>query len=107
MSSKDRLLGGSLLGLLTTGMYDSPLAIYREYVQNSADAIGTSELVGDGKVRIHLDPTNLAVRIRDNGPGLSHQGAIRSLVPLGRSKKSLGVSRGFRGIGRLAGACFR
>ena len=106
MSSRDRLLGGSLLRLLTTGMYDDPLAIYREYVQNSADAIGGSGRAVDGRIRIDLDPANLVVRIRDNGPGLSHQGAIRALLPLGRSRKRLGVSRGFRGVGRLAGLAF-
>ena len=32
------VIGTGILGLVTTAMYDNPLAIYREYIQNSADA---------------------------------------------------------------------
>lgn len=97
-------LGPSLLRLVTSGMYDDPLALYREYLQNAADsAEGSRE---PAQVEIRLDPRRSSVRIRDYGPGLSFQEAVEALVPIGQSGKHAGSHRGFRGIGRLAGLPF-
>ena len=38
LSISTSLIGGGLLNLLTVGTYNNPLAIYREYIQNAADA---------------------------------------------------------------------
>ena len=100
------LVGGDIFGLITVGMYNNPLAIYREYIQNAADAAATSDRVQSGKVEIKLDPAKLRIRIRDNGPGLSLDVALRTLLPIARSDKKWGTDRGFRGIGRLAGLAF-
>lgn len=98
------LVGGNVLSLITAGMYDDPLAIYREYIQNSADAI--SPLDPAGRVEIDIDPVARSIRIRDNGPGLSRAEAVRALVVVADSDKQPGIHRGFRGIGRLSGlAC--
>ena len=100
------LVGGDILSLVTAGMYDNPLAIYREYIQNIADALSNTGNAANGKVEIDIDPSTLRVRIRDNGPGLSHKAAIRALLPIARSQKRRGIDRGFRGIGRLSGLAF-
>ena len=102
----DAFIGGSILSLITTGMYVSPLAIYREYLQNAADAIASSSKQHNGKVEITLNLTGLCVTIRDDGPGLSHEQAVRELVPISRSQKQRLRDRGFRGIGRLSGLAF-
>ena len=100
------LLGAGLLGLVTTGMYDDPLSMYREYIQNAADAVAGSGLPGRARVDIAIDVTERRIRIRDNGPGLSREEALERLLPIGRSDKILGIDRGFRGVGRLAGLAF-
>ncbi len=100
------LSGAGLLGLVTTGMYDTPLSMYREYLQNAADAVGDSGLLGRARVDIGIDVTERRIRIRDNGPGLSQREALERLLPIGRSDKTLGIDRGFRGVGRLAGLAF-
>ncbi len=100
------LSGAGLLGLVTTGMYDDPLSMYREYIQNAADAVTGSGFPGNARVDIEIDVTARRVRIRDNGPGLSPEDALERLLPIGRSDKRLGIDRGFRGIGRLAGLAF-
>ena len=100
------LIGVGLLGIITAGMYDSPLCMYREYIQNSADALAGSVHTCPARVDITLDPTARRVRIRDNGPGLSYEDALNRLLPIGRSNKTLGIDRGFRGIGRLAALPF-
>ena len=65
------LSGAGLLGIVTTGMYDNPLSMYREYIQNAADAVAGN---GGGperpRVDISIDIAGRRVRIRDNGPGL-------------------------------------
>lgn len=93
------VVGGGVLGLVTGGTYDNPLAIYREYIQNAADAAA-------GRVEIEIDQSEMRVRIRDDGPGLSADEALRSLLPIAHSRKDRGTHRGFRGIGRLSGLAF-
>lgn len=100
------LVGSDIIGLITVGMYDHPLSIYREYIQNAADAISSSTGICEGRVEINIDPRRLRIKIRDNGPGLSHREAVRALLPIGRSEKQRGTDRGFRGIGRLSGLAF-
>ena len=85
-------------------MYDDPLALFREYLQNAADS--AAETSKPGRVEIDLDLRLAQIRIRDYGPGLTAQQAIGSLVPVGQSTKSAANHRGFRGIGRLAGLPF-
>ena len=98
-------IGADVLGLITSGIYDTPLAAIREYIQNAADAYAS---VGDmhGRVEIWADPAELRLTIRDYGPGLSAEDALRNLVPVARSYKIIEQDRGFRGIGRLAGLAF-
>ncbi len=98
-------VGGDILGLITSGMYDTPLASIREYIQNSADAYAS---VGNmhGRVDICTDPANLCLIIRDYGPGLNADEAVRALLPVARSQKAPQKDRGFRGIGRLGGLAF-
>ena len=100
------LSGVGLLGLVTTGMYDTPLSMYREYIQNAADAVAGSGLSERARVDVAIDVSGRQIRIRDNGPGLSREEALEQLLPIGRSDKTLGIDRGFRGIGRLAGLAF-
>lgn len=100
------LVGADILNLVTTGMYHTPLAIYREYIQNCADAIEGSRWADKGHVDVSVNPGERNVRIRDNGPGLTHTEAKRELIPIARSRKRRGADRGFRGIGRLSGLAF-
>lgn len=106
MSTPVSLVGNDVLGLITTGMYDNPLAAYREYIQNAADAICSAEVGEAGRVEIKIAPSQLCVTIRDDGPGLTHEAAVRALLPIAQSQKRRESDRGFRGIGRLAGLAF-
>lgn len=100
------LIGAGLLALVTTGLYDEPLSMYREYLQNAADAAAGSSAARECRVDIIIDVTDRRVRIRDNGPGLGHADTLDRLLPIGRSNKTPGIDRGIRGIGRLAGLAF-
>lgn len=100
------LSGAGLLGLVTTGLYDDPLSMYREYIQNSADAAEGSSIPREARVDITVDAMRRYIKIHDNGPGLARDEAFERLLPIGRSEKRLGTDRGFRGVGRLAGLAF-
>ena len=99
-------VGASVFNLLTIGMYDSPLAVYREYVQNACDAIRSDSSVTDSTVYIRVDPLNRCVTVRDTGPGLPRHAVERELVTVAQSSKQRGTDIGFRGIGRLCGLAF-
>ena len=98
-------VGPSILGLVTSGIYDDPLAIYREYIQNAVDELSRMDGV-EGTVEIAIDVRKKRVSICDNGPGLTYQECLEDLIPIAQSKKCLGRDRGFRGIGRLCGLAF-
>lgn len=106
MGTPVSLVGSDVLGLITAGMYDNPLTVYREYIQNAADAISSAGDEGGGTIEIEIDPSRLCVTIRDDGPGLNHEAAVRALLPIAQSQKRRESDRGFRGIGRLAGLAF-
>lgn len=104
----DPLIGKDILELLSSSMYVDPRAIYREYVQNSADAIDEAYASGllegerAGRIDIAIDSANRSISIRDNGVGVAAKDAERVLTSFGASRKRGSVARGFRGVGRLA-----
>src|SRR5581483_4811833 len=106
--SNPPVIGKDILELLSSAMYLDPRAIFREYIQNAADAIDdaieSGVLRGDtpGRVEVSLDPADRTIRIRDNGAGIPAAQAERVLTSFGASAKRGRGARGFRGVGRLS-----
>lgn len=106
---EDVVIGKDVLELLSSSMYVDPMSIYREYVQNSADAIDDARSQGvlgpksKGTVQISFDVPNRTVRIRDNGTGIEKTHFKARMTAFGGSRKRGTKARGFRGVGRLAG----
>lgn len=101
--------GMYLLETLTSGMYNEPLSIYREYIQNAVDSIDIAKRKSNKttmKVNIELDPFEKCIKISDNGFGIPIKYANQVLSTIGNSNKSDIGLRGFRGIGRLGGIAF-
>ena len=105
----DVVIGKDVLELLSTSMYVDPMTIYREYVQNAADAIdeardqGLLQTNDPGAVTVAVNAVARTIRIRDNGTGIPWNRFVRQLSALGASGKRGSKARGFRGVGRLAG----
>jgi hypothetical protein len=103
------VVGKDILELLSSSMYIEPMTIYREYIQNAADAIDEAYRLGclkptePRKVQIHVDSENRSVRIHDNGSGVAGSNFEERLTAFGASTKRGTRARGFRGVGRLAG----
>ncbi len=103
--------GKFLLEILTKGMYSNPLHVYREYIQNSTDAIDKAVDEGllsmsEAAIHIQIDDKKQRIIIRDNGIGMSSKIAKTKLLDVGASDKDGINERGFRGIGRLAGLAY-
>jgi len=99
--------GMFLLENLTSGMYNDPLIVYREYIQNAVDAIDLKRNKRGAQVKIDIDPFNKTITIADNGIGIPAELANNVLSSIGSSnKKDNNGLRGFRGIGRLGGLAF-
>jgi len=103
------VVGKDILEVLSSAMYVDPLAIYREYIQNAADAIDDARRDGVlgagevGNVEIEIDLETRATKIRDNGTGIPADDFENRMTSFGASVKRGTNSRGFRGVGRLSG----
>jgi hypothetical protein len=105
--SEQIYVGKDVLELLSSSMYVDPLSMYREYIQNSADAFDLESEKEPGKnrgsVRIKIDRQERSILITDDGLGLNEKDFYRRLTSIGGSAKRGTNARGFRGVGRLAG----
>lgn len=103
-----RIVGKNVLESLTTGMYSDSRIVYREYIQNSTDAIDAAIkegiiTKGDGEIKIQIDHIKNQISIQDNGIGIPSSDVYNRLGDIGKSEKDFKEQRGFRGIGRLGG----
>lgn len=110
--SEQVVIGKNIIEILTTGMYDNPLVIYREYIQNSVDSINHAlglnlfEDIRDGEVHIKIDPNEKYIEVYDNAVGIPFDEAWHVLTSIAASTKDRNKHLGFRGIGRLAGLAY-
>ncbi len=110
-ASSEYVFGANILDNLTTGMYTDSRIIYREYIQNACDSIDVAKRTGilcsgKGEIEIYTDDLKRSITIRDNGTGVSALAFRRTLGNIADSDKTLGESKGFRGIGRLCGLAY-
>src|ERR1700684_2915492 len=109
---EDIRIGKDVIEILTSGMYVSPVTIYREYIQNAADSIDAARSEGilssrsRGRVAVELDHATRSERIRDNGVAIAASAALSTLLSVGASPKRGTQARGFRGVGRLSGLAY-
>ena len=102
------IIGKYTLESLTDGMYASPIDLYREYIQNSVDSFDSAKMenlpfANDTLLKITVDDKDKRIVFFDNGCGIRESEAVSTLIDIGNSRKTRMESRGFRGIGRLAG----
>lgn len=107
----DISIGKFTLESLTTGMYSDARIVFREYIQNSVDAL--EEAVRSGvlepssmRIDITIDELNQYIAVRDNGIGIHESMVLHTLLSVGNSSKRHSKNRGFRGIGRLGGMSY-
>lgn len=105
------IVGANILENLTTGMYKDSQIIFREYIQNSCDAIDAAIskkilAADEGKIEIWIDTDKRQISIEDNGTGISSGEFETILKSIAQSSKQIETEKGFRGIGRLCGLAY-
>lgn len=99
-------IGKGLLKICMGDNYTDATVVFREYVQNSIDAIYEAEKLGitdNTNNYVSIDVSSSNVRIMDRGTGVKASDIGPVLVNLGKSTKSIS-DIGRYGIGRLSGA---
>lgn len=107
-------VGKGILETITIALYENPIILFREYVQNSLDA--HNKAVDNGKssikdfnVTIDVDNEKQKIVIKDNGYGISSYKLFENrMLSIGSSDKGEDRTKyiGFRGIGRISGLPF-
>ena len=106
VSPADIITGSHIIDIISSGMYNDPKMVLREYIQNSSDSLDEAIRNGlitesEAKIHIELKGKERILRIRDNGVGVSRKKLKRTLCSIASSEKEQSDKRGFRGIGRL------
>lgn len=104
-------IGKNILENLTVAMYKDSRFIYREYIQNAADAVDDAIKQNiltpqDARIDIDIDPAKRSIIIEDNATGISKDKVAKSLGHIADSLKDKKTNKGFRGIGRLGGLAY-
>jgi molecular chaperone HtpG len=108
LDNHEPIFGKNVIETLSAGMYDNPLFLFREYVQNAADSIDAAERNGIlhkglGQIEITIDEEKRLIAFEDNGTGIPADSVAKMLANIGDSQKDRKTDKGFRGIGRLGG----
>lgn len=107
-------VGRSVLETITVALYENPIILFREYVQNSLDAYNRAiddgkKVVKDFHVAINIDEQCKKIVITDNGYGIETDALFTNrMLSIGGSDKAGDRTKyiGFRGIGRISGLPF-
>lgn len=107
----ESIIGKNVIESLTTGMYENPLFVYREYIQNAADAVDHAVKAGvlqkgEEIIVVRIKREQREIIIEDNALGIQSDKAFSILRNIAQSTKHKGVDKGFRGIGRLGGLAY-
>jgi molecular chaperone HtpG len=109
MNEYKSVVGKKLIEILMFSMYPDAKIIYREYIQNSRDAIkdavevGTLQQLNDGHIIVNINSDQRCITITDNGTGVSVKEVEPVLLNIADSTKDGETSAGQFGIGRLVG----
>jgi len=109
MNEYKSVVGKKLIEILMFSMYPDAKIIYREYIQNSRDAIkeavevGTLKQLNEGHIIVNIDNDQRRITITDNGTGVSVKEVEPVLLNIADSTKDGETSAGQFGIGRLVG----
>ncbi|MBA7516835.1 hypothetical protein ES705_08884 [subsurface metagenome] len=94
---------GYIIKALAGGLYPNKFDVIREYIQNGFDAIVNWKNISKNiDVTIKITIKKPSIFIFDNGTGMNRY-TLNEYRKVGFSKKKVGESAGFRGIGKLAG----
>lgn len=98
----DSNVGAGILSVITESLYDNPIVVFREYVQNSIDSI-YRDVQDLSKCEIKIWSTDNNLFFLDNGKGIDKERFKDEMIKIGASTKKKQRNLGYKGIGRLSG----
>ena len=97
----DNSVGAGILSIITESLYDNPIVVFREYVQNSVDSIFSQEQNKLYEIKIWTSGRDLF--FLDNAKGIAEDNFQKEMIKIGDSNKRKQKNLGYKGIGRLSG----
>lgn len=94
-------VGANILRILTESLYDNPIVVFREYVQNSADSIFSCN--GEEECEVRIISQDESICFIDNGTGIKPELFWDKMTGIADSEKKKTSNLGYKGIGRLSG----
>jgi len=94
-------VGAGILNIITESLYDNPIVVFREYVQNSVDSIFKETDKNNYEIKIWCEENDLC--FLDNGKGINTNLFYDEMIKIGNSSKKKSKNLGYKGIGRLSG----
>lgn len=99
-------VGASIVRIITESLYDKPIVVFREYIQNSVDAFACIEEDETQHLAVHVWQDADKLFFLDNGSGISEYDFEIKMTSIARSTKSKVTNIGYKGIGRLSGLAY-
>ena len=97
-------VGAGIVGIITESLYDKPIVVFREYIQNAVDAIdNASDDENRNLLAAHIFVEGKDLFFIDNGTGIESDIFHRTMTTIADSGKVRHESIGYKGIGRLSG----
>ncbi|MCL2400638.1 MAG: ATP-binding protein [Defluviitaleaceae bacterium] len=100
-------VGARILNIITESLYDKPIVVFREYVQNSADSF--SKIDGEASkedLSIQIWQKANHLYFLDNGRGIEQNRFESAMIKIASSHKNKEINMGYKGIGRLSGISY-
>lgn len=97
-------VGASIVNAITESLYDNPIVVFREYVQNAADSL--KKAADEYNKQINIDFSGTTLFFLDNGQGIVPEKFSNIMTSIGASYKTRTDDIGYKGIGRLSGISY-
>lgn len=99
-------VGAGILNIITESLYDKPIVVFREYVQNSVDSFNKSDDKNNEKLSVHVWADDRNLYFLDNGDGINEAHFEDEMTRIAHSRKNRVKDVGYKGIGRLSGLSY-
>lgn len=99
------VIGAGILSIITESLYDKPIVVFREYVQNAIDSF---RRINDAECKLccKIEKKNQDIYFLDNGAGICEKDFETKMKSIAWSEKDKTNDIGYKGIGRLAGISY-
>lgn len=100
-------VGAGILNIITESLYDKPIVVFREYVQNSVDSfLKTMSSVCKTQFSCRIWTEHNDLYFLDNGNGINRDRFLSEMKDIAYSRKMRTLNIGYKGIGRLSGISY-